>query len=586
MVLSGCRFKSLLGSVVLCVSLAACGGGGSGGGSSAPPPLEFSLGTKSLSFDASTRFSGPAFQTVTANVTTTTGGTLYLLVKLSGPAVGSVGSFTITGTTSGSAQVYAPDPATLAPGTYQGTIAVTACMNSADCSTGQLTGSPQTISVTYTVQPPTVQGQIVMPRVTISNTSGDVILRGAGFAGATAVSFGATPAASFTVVSDTEIHATHPMLSAGSYPISISGGTVSFGALLAVIDPQSYTAATLAYPSPALAGMVGPPVYDAVRQTIYVVLKNAQPAMNRLVSYTYSGGVWGNGQQATIADLNGVALDPSGTLLLGYADLSVLAIDPATLAVNATYSLPSNGTATFGDAIDNLSLVNDGYAIVTFACGCASGFTPIFMFSTHDHTFTQYYPDQLMPPPDLPVTSGVATTSGDGSTAIVANRYAYQPSTGTFQFQPFDHNTQQGNVEPPLSMDNKGSRISFSGTYDSKNYNPCCVDIYDNTHLLLGRIFDPAPPNSGLALMWGVVSPNGQRAYGLRFDFSQNAATALFGYDISSPTPVSNFPQVGSMVSLAPAAMNQFRSQLMTITPDGQTVLIAADSGLLVQPIP
>jgi len=69
------------------------------------------------------------------------------------------------------------------------------------------------------------------PRVTaVSVTAGPasggtmVTITGTGFTGATAVSFGATPAASFTVSADTSITAVSPMASAGTIDITVSSG--------------------------------------------------------------------------------------------------------------------------------------------------------------------------------------------------------------------------------------------------------------------------------------------------------------------------------------------------------------------------
>src|SRR5262249_4750604 len=153
-----------------------------------------------------------------------------------------------------------------------------------------------------------------------SNVAGDVIIRGAGFTSVNSVSFGATPASAFAVVSDTEIHASYPPLAAGSYPLSITSAPLAFSAALSVADPQAYAAAALTYPGVApTPGLVGRPKYDAARKTIYVVLRDPPPGnTNRLVSYTFSNNAWGSPQVATIAGLYDVALGLDGTKLYGY----------------------------------------------------------------------------------------------------------------------------------------------------------------------------------------------------------------------------------------------------------------------------
>jgi hypothetical protein len=206
-----------------------------------------------MSFVSTQRFAATDSQPVTATVHSSGAGTLYILVKISGDAVKSLDNISISNSTSGTANVNPQDASKLTPGTHQSTLTVTACLNSPDCSSGQLSGSPQTIAVSYNVQTPTVQGNIVAPRIAISNLPGDVIIRGANFSGVNSVSFGSTAAASLTVVSVTETHASYPPLTEGAYAVSINGGGIPFSGSLAVTDPQNFTATALAYPSPAPA---------------------------------------------------------------------------------------------------------------------------------------------------------------------------------------------------------------------------------------------------------------------------------------------------------------------------------------------
>src|SRR5260221_4860316 len=142
-------FRRLV-QIVGVLGVAACGGGGGGGGE--PPPGRFSVSTHSLSFSAaSPRAAIPPSQTIVATVGGNLSGTLYILISSVGPAVGSIGSVVITSSTTGQATVFPVSPASLGIGTFASTITVRACLNDQTCATGQLSGSPQTITVSYTV---------------------------------------------------------------------------------------------------------------------------------------------------------------------------------------------------------------------------------------------------------------------------------------------------------------------------------------------------------------------------------------------------------------------------------------------------
>src|SRR6266699_1154774 len=192
---------------IWCVAmLVACGGGsgGNGGASGVGSGTTFSVGTHSLSYGASgPTASTPAPQTVTGTVTGTLSGTLYIVVDVAGPAVANVSSFSVSGN-SGQGSVSVQLPSALGIGTFTSTLTIHACINDSTCTTGELNGSPQVVNVSYTISAPPI-ADTVMPHVVASGISGSVVMRGSGFTGTTSISFGATPATSFTVVTDSLI---------------------------------------------------------------------------------------------------------------------------------------------------------------------------------------------------------------------------------------------------------------------------------------------------------------------------------------------------------------------------------------------
>ena len=139
-------------SIVFCLLLAACHGGGGGGGSSSSSSSGgLSLSTNVLTFTAPNTNSTPPSQIITATVTGVTSGTLYIKIVSTGPAVASVTNITITSSTTGQGTINPAPANTLGVGTFTSTITVYACTTDPNCSSGQLAGSPQTVTVTYTI---------------------------------------------------------------------------------------------------------------------------------------------------------------------------------------------------------------------------------------------------------------------------------------------------------------------------------------------------------------------------------------------------------------------------------------------------
>jgi hypothetical protein len=157
--------------------------------------MTFVLSTNTLSFKSAGPFAAaPATQTVMGTVTGVTSGIVYFKILANNAVANSAnGLFTVANLIlsgdSGQADVIPAIPSSIGAGNFSGSIAVTACLNDPSCATGQLAGSPQTIAVNYDIASG-VDGDTVTPRTVSANTPGTVILRGSGFTGAAAVSFG------------------------------------------------------------------------------------------------------------------------------------------------------------------------------------------------------------------------------------------------------------------------------------------------------------------------------------------------------------------------------------------------------------
>ena len=151
------RSRVSAGLMILALAgLAACGGGGGGGGGNngggggGGTGLTLSLSTSAITFSALPPFA-PAPEIVTATLTGTGTGTLFIIVATSNPAVANVTNVIVTGPTTGQGTIVPASPAVLGAGTHTATIQVRACLNDPTCATGQVGGSPRTITVTYNV---------------------------------------------------------------------------------------------------------------------------------------------------------------------------------------------------------------------------------------------------------------------------------------------------------------------------------------------------------------------------------------------------------------------------------------------------
>jgi hypothetical protein len=143
------------------LALAGCGGGGGGGGSGSSSSsggggggvgtLTLGISPANVQFASSApNFGYPESQRLIGNVTGSGTGTLYIVIASSNPAVANVANVTLSGG-GGTADIIAGNAQTLGLGTHTATITVRACINSANCSSNEIAGSPQTVNVNYFV---------------------------------------------------------------------------------------------------------------------------------------------------------------------------------------------------------------------------------------------------------------------------------------------------------------------------------------------------------------------------------------------------------------------------------------------------
>jgi len=552
----------------------ACGGGG-GGSSSSSSSDTFTLSTSTLNFVAESPSSSVAAQSITGTVNGDISGTLYILITSTGNAVASISSVTIDNNTqSGTALVYPVNASTLGAGTYTSTITVRACLNDPTCSTGELTGSPKTVTVNYEVKSP-VLAENVMPHVAKSGVAGDVIIRGNNFItdNISSVSFNATAAANFSIISETEIRATYPVLSSGSYAVKLgnTSGDTSFSGSLVVIDSPNFSAGTLLYPSSP--GQVLATIYDAEREVLFIAASDFNSSnfnttsrqTNRILQYQFSNGSFVSINTTVIPLLQGMALSPDGSQLLVITDKQILHLDATNMV--QTNSTTLTGLYASNRYFKNIVVTNDGNAIITTAY-IGSGSTSTYVYSILNAELTRISSTFLY--------NGSSGVSADGSKVIFIEGSVspaqplreYSSSTGLFSILSANENQKQcinsymGRCIYPV-VDKTGNRIAIID-------GSITTDIYDSSFTLLGQL----PITTELV----AFNADGTRIY------AYDSSSTLRTYDLTASTIGGMFPEIGSGTTLAGSPGSGV--QKMILSADGSTLFITGTSSIVIQPAP
>jgi hypothetical protein len=419
--------------------------------------------------------------------------------------------------------------------------------------------------------------RFVAPYVATTNTPGTVIIRGQGFQkfSLTGVTFGATVATAFSVVSDTEILASYPALAAGSYAVQIqapsSAGAISSQANLVTVNAPGYTATTIPYPSGT--PQVNELLYDAERRALLV----ADTAGGRILRYSFSGSAWSSTAISTLSD---ISLATDGQHLLALSQTALTQYDPAALTAGTVTPAPTFATA--GTVFKNLAMGNDGNAVVT------TGYPPSTSTALYVYTAcnaisinTTCIPAFSQPAstPTLDNTAAVGSSDGSqiaimqGDSTLTSPPAAYLYAAVSDTFSATGAALNQNSVAPAISVytpansTTSTTRIVLSGT----DVNSATVtNVYDANYNLLGTL-----PNTTLAV---VVKPDATRAY--TFD---STASQVLSFDLTASPAGGAFPQVGSGTTLAG---NPGTGVRMAISPDGGTLFLAGSSRIVVQPAP
>jgi hypothetical protein len=426
----------------------------------------------------------------------------------------------------------------------------------------------QNVAVTYTISSPRVD--FVAPYVAASGVDGSVILRGHGFfslsSATTTVQFANSSnstQSSALILSDTEIQAVYPGLTAGSYNITVSDGgpamTTRSGVKLLVVDPLPPSAAATI--SRSAGSGATDLIYDAERKALYLMDQQA----NRLERHQFNGATWALTPFAGGGTTNRrIALSPDGTLLLKTSgDGSLLTrIDTATFA-----ALPgSDDAAPIGStALDRIAFANDGTAI-----GNSAGATTLYRYDMLTRHFVPLGTD-------LNLLNRHIAGSADGDTVVLTSDLlssggsilTYDASNGTLTERTAGNATTSGSDNEKVTISRDGSRILLLSPESSGGGNRPVV--YDASFAVLGRL--------PVGLNGFVLKPDGSAAYGY-----YPGTTSVRKFDLTVPPDGSGiFPELGSATVVASPGTS---STAMTMSPDGSALFLAGDQQVIVLPAP
>jgi hypothetical protein len=386
--------------------------------------------------------------------------------------------------------------------------------------------------------------RLVTPHAEVAGTSAEVILRGSGLTGTSAVSFDATPATSFVVVSDTEVRATHPALAAGAPRVSAGADRwlgLDLGASLAVIDPVSLGPAAVASASSKLAL-----VYDDARATVFAA------SAGTVERYRAANG-WAR-ETLALATVNDVALSTDGGLLAAVAGAHLWTIDPDAFILDPAPAATFTGAWTTEPR--HLAFAGDGRAVIVEAGPAwadAMTWDPVTgALWTQPYPAGNYYDGVVGAPRDgrcvLVLGSGVSPSQ---------RVETYDASTSTF----LPSSVQQSGRG--ISMGRDGRRVMV--TYPSAP----------------PWISDPSYTQLGLlpAARAAVLAPDGARAYAVD-ETTGNVRT----FDLTAPTVGGYFPELGTPNGVAPLA-DPGGGVRMVISGDGRTLFLAGSDRLVVFPL-
>jgi hypothetical protein len=361
------------------------------------------------------------------------------------------------------------------------------------------------------------------------------------------------------VVSDSEIRVDYPVLAAGTYAVKIataldiSRGNSSTN--LVVVTPATFAATALAYSNTAALQPLRV-IYDAERKALLVAV--AYPSAGsggEILRYTYSGSSWSATPISQyVPAFQDMVMSPDGKNLLALSSTAVSLFDSLTLASGPI----TNATDLIAgvEYLKNSAMTNDGKMLITPGV-YGSGSMALRSYDLRSASLSKVgsYPVNYL-------YEGTPAASLDGSRVVIVQG-SVSPAPAVLQYDTSTGGLAATGINlnqfGAAALDRTGSHIVLNGSL-----------VFNKSFVQIGSI----PCGS----MQTVLAPDGLRAY----CYNSSVGT-LHSYDLSVSPVAGVFPEIGAGITLAknPGALSK-----MTVSPDGGTLFIAGQSGIVVQPLP
>jgi hypothetical protein len=422
-------------------------------------------------------------------------------------------------------------------------------------------GSTIVVPVALNVNP--MGANFVSPYLATANISNDVIIRGWGFSGATQVLFGATPASAFSVVSDTEIHATYPALAAGTYPVTVNA--LSTRANLVVVNAPAFAYATIA--RTANAKELHNLIYDAEKRAIYLLDSDWVASTERVERYRFTGTSWVSDTPISFGspiDLNSrIALTPDGSEILKTDYSSMKHISTASFTTTASVSaIPDLGIPT----LNTFSMANDGSVI-----GNASNQVAWEGYYKYDILNRAFFKISTPAGFTNPINRNSMAGSADGSRLLIAPFPSYStPNPGNWYYYKSSDSTF---VATTLSTPNFFGEPSTVSTSLNGSRSIIQNVVYDASFNVLGTLL----PSWGLVDRV-VISPDGTKAYTYI-----KSTGVIHKYDLTSINGSGEFAEIGTGTLVTDSPGDGIS---MAISPDGGNLFIVGKALVITMAAP